>query len=176
MAGKTAQPPPLPGETLPRVLRVAGLDGRMVLVFAGLFALLAAANRDGTGAITGVLAAGTGALELNAFHRLRAGDYGAMRWLVRAPLLLLGIILMYCGLRLTSFDPALLDQVMTPSLRQAFHEAGLAESDLLPFFQTVYQFTYGTVAIVAGLYQGGLARYYHRRRVAVRLDLAQVSP
>lgn len=171
MAGKTAHPPPLPGETLARVLRVATLDGRVVLILAGLFALAAAVNRDGASAIIGVLAAGTGAMELHAVQRLRAGEAAALRWLVRAPLLLLGLIWIYCLVRLTHFDPSLMDAALTPALRQSLEEAGLTVDDVRPFFRKVYHFTYGVGALVAVFYQGGLARYYHRRGPAVRLDL-----
>jgi hypothetical protein len=171
MAGKSAQPPPLPGETLARVLRVATLDGRVVLILAGLFALAAALNREGASAIIGVLAAGTGAMTLHAVSRLRAGDSGILPWLGRASLLLLGLIWGYCGLRLAQFDPGLMDAALTPALRQSWQEAGLNEDDLRPFFRLVYHFTYGVVALVALFYQGGLARYYQQRAAAVRLDL-----
>ncbi|HEY9155275.1 MAG TPA: hypothetical protein VIM69_09100, partial [Opitutaceae bacterium] len=62
---RLSTPPPLPSEILSRVIRIAGLDGRIVLWSSGIFALLSAAAHSALGAIIGLAAAGTGAIEVH---------------------------------------------------------------------------------------------------------------
>ena len=172
MAGKTAQPPPLPGETLNRVERVAVFDGRIVLTFATVFALLAAASREPTGTIAGLLAAGAGAMELHGATRLREGNATGMKWLVRSQLGLLVVIVGYCIARLMHFDEALFARALTSEIEAQFREAGLKDEAIMPLFRTAYYATYVVVGCVTLFYQGAMARYYHRRIATVASDLA----
>src|SRR4051812_10242830 len=66
-------PPLLPHETLIRVLRLATLDGLVVLMIATAFALASALGRDFSGAIIGLLIAGGGATELHGVTLMRRG-------------------------------------------------------------------------------------------------------
>ncbi len=171
MAGKTVQPPPLPLETLHKVLRLASLDARMLIVVAGTFALLAAAGREVPGALAGVLAVGAGTMELHGANRLREGVIDGGRWLITSQMWLLAVILGYCAWRLTHFDPAWAERVITPQLELQFNEAGIPREDIPAFVQLVYQITYVIVAVVSIVYQGGMAWYYRSKRSALTLAL-----
>ncbi len=147
-------------------------DGRVVLTLATVFALLAAASREPTGTIVGLLAAGAGAMELHGATRLREGDPTGMKWLVRSQLGLLVVIVGYCIARLMHFDEALIARAITPEIEQQFQQAGLGQEEIMPLFRTAYYATYVVVGMVTLFYQGAMARYYHRRRAAVAQDLA----
>jgi hypothetical protein len=171
MAGKTDLPPPLPVDTLERVIRLARTDGRLLLVIAGLFAAMSAMGLQQIGAIAGCLAAGCGALEVHGANLLRQGDPRGLRWLVRSQLALLAVIAGYVVARLLTFDPELMRSLITDEMRTTFAQAGIQEEDILPMVKAVYQFMYGAVAFVSLLYQGGMALYYRRKAPAVEAAL-----
>jgi hypothetical protein len=175
MAGKTDLPPPLPADVLERVLRIAGTDGRMLLIVAGAFALLSAINQQGLGAAAGCLAAGCGALELNGASRLRQGDLRGLAWLVRSQLLLLAVIVGYAIARIQTFDAELMRSLLTDDMVKTFAEAGVGEDQILPMVEAVYGFMYGVVAFVSLIYQGGLALYYRRKAAAVAAALDEAG-
>jgi len=171
MRGLLIAPPPLPTEVLARVLRLAAVDGRVLLIVAGTFAALSALGGDALGATIGCLAAGAGALELHGVGRLRLGDAGGISWLVRSQLALLAVVLSYVAARLASFDPILMQTLLTPERTESFRAAGLTDDEIMPLVKAVYQMTYGAVALVSLAYQGGMAWYYHSRRETVRAAL-----
>jgi hypothetical protein len=151
---------------------VASIDGRLLVIIAATFALLAAAGRESLGAIVGCLAAGAGSLELHGVHRLKLGDPNGMKWLVRSQLVLLLVVLVYATIRYFTFDAELVRAVLArPEFETQLATAGVTIEQALPLFKTLYQATYVVVAFVTCLYQGGLARYYHKRRGIVRQAL-----
>jgi hypothetical protein len=166
--------PLAPDIVLSRVVRVGTIDGRLLLIVAGLFALLSAAGRDVLGAAVGCLAAGAGALELHGVSLLRQGAARGMAWLVRAQLGLLALMLGYAGLRLALFDPELVRKQLelAPQLREPITQAGLTEDEFIAFTARVHGIIFTVVIGITLLYQGGLARYYHRRRPLVAQALA----
>ena len=172
MAGKNDRPPPLPHEVLARVAGVATIDGRLLVIIAATFALLAAAGHEKLGALVGCLAAGAGSLELHGVHRLKLGDANGMKWLVRSQLALLGVVLAYAAIRFFTFDPELVRMLLArPDLQTQLTAAGLTVDDAIPLFKFVYQVTYVVIAGVSCVYQGGLARYYQKRRPLVQAAL-----
>jgi len=171
MAGKYDTPPPLPRETLARVLRVATIDGRLLLFIAGTCAVFAAYVGDLPGAVVGCCAAGTGALELNGVNRLRASVAEGVEHLIRSQELLLGIVLLYAGYQLANFNPEVLLASVTPAMRSKFRELGLNSDQYLPLLKQSYQAFYVTFGIVSIFYQGGLALYYRRSRATIRRAL-----
>lgn len=171
MRGLFIAPPPLPAEVLARVLRLATVDGRVLLIVAGIFAVLSALGGDRLGAVVGCLAAGAGAVELHGVGRLRLGDAGGMTWLVRSQLALLAVVFLYVMARLMSFDPVLMQTLLTPERTESFRLAGLTDEEIMPLVETVYRMTYGAVALASLVYQGGMAWYYHSRRETVRTAL-----
>lgn len=166
------QPPLLPAETLARVMRMARLDGTGVLALAGAGTLGLAAMGDRSGAFIGLLVAGAGAVELHGAGLLRNGESRGLRWLVASQLYLLVAVLAYVGLRLTSYDPALINLVMTDSLRQRYLDAGLEPDQIDRVVQLSYYLTYALVGLLTLAYQGGMAIYYWRRRRAVTQALS----
>ncbi|ATC64633.1 hypothetical protein CMV30_12060 [Nibricoccus aquaticus] len=162
-------PPPLPSEILSRVLRVASMDGRLLMIVAGTMAILHAAAHQSTGAIVGVLVAGTGAIELHGASQLRSGDPRGMDWLVRSQLLLLATMLLYSAYQLTHFDPATVEQIpFTPEQLEAFKVYRLSKETAVYYAHII---SYTTVGLVTLIYQGLMALYYHRRRSAVATAL-----
>lgn len=171
MFGFRPSPPPLPAEVLARVVRLASVDGRMLMILGGLFAALSAVTGDAIGAIAGCLATAAAIVELHGVGRLKIGDPEAIRWLVRSQLILLAVILLYVLARIATFDPVQMRALITPDLVESFRNAGLAEPDIMPVVEGFYRFVYIVVGAVATTYQGGMALYYHRRREPVRIAL-----
>ena len=163
------KPPPLPSEILSRVLNVATIDGRLLMIVAGSLAILHAAAYEATGAIIGCLVAGAGALELHGAGLLRAGDSRGMNWLVRSQLVLLAVMLIYAAMKLMTPPEVIMREIrFTEELTQAIEQSGLTKLQFARFFQLV---AYPTIGLVTLLYQGAMAIYYHRRRAAVSLAL-----
>ena len=172
------QPPLLPAECLRRVLRTARLDGTMVLVLSGAFALLAASTHDLSGAAAGLVIAAAGAMELHGAGLLNNREDKGMRWLIGSQLFLLLAILGYASLRLNqaSVDEmkTLFKSVYTPEqlaqLRTAARDSGLAADDALRLFNSA---VWGAISIGTLIYQGGMSIYYRRRRAAVSAALRE---
>ncbi len=138
-----------------------------VLIIASFFALFAAMMSDLPGALIGLFVAGTGALELQGCHLLREGETRAVRWLITSQLALMTVILVYCILRLLNFEPALVEQAISPQMREIFTEAGYTTEMVTELIRKIYYLTYSLVGIITIIYQGSMARYYYRRRVAI---------
>lgn len=161
------QPPLLPVETLHRLLRLARLDGTVVLALASAFAIASALGGNGLEVLIGVLIAGAGALELHGAGLLRTGEVRGISWLVASQVYLLTAVLGYVTLRLISFDPSLINLIMTDALRQRYLEAGLTHAQIDQVVEWSYYLTYAIVGVVTLFYQGGMALFYFRRRDAV---------
>jgi len=167
------QPPLLAATAFARLLRLAKLDGAVVLAIAGAFTLVSAAAGNRLEAVIGLLIAGAGAFELHGAGLLHGGEIRGLRWLVSSQLYLLVTVLLYVGLRLVSFDPALINLIMTDTLRQRYLDAGLTPAQIDQVVQLSYYLSYTIVGVLTVVYQGGLAIYYYRRRTAVAAALAE---
>jgi len=165
-------PPLLPEETLHRVLRVANFNGLSVLAVAGMLTLAVASTGNYVGAAFGLLVAAAGAIELHGAGLLRAGEPKGMHWLIASQPYLFVVVLVYCGLRLTSFDPELLQAAMTSELRVVLEEKGYDEEE---FLRSVHVTTYAILGIATLIYQGAMTAYYVRRRQAVLTALDAVD-
>lgn len=167
MAGKKDLPPPLPIDTLERVLRVARMNGLVLLAVSSAFAAMSAMGAQKIGAIAGCLAAGCAALELHGVNRLRLGDPRGMAWLVRSQLALLAVVFGYVTARILTFDPELVRAILTDEMIAKFATAGVREEEIVPMMELFSRFMYGVGAFVSVLYQGGMAFYYRRKTAAV---------
>ncbi len=78
------------------------------------------------------------------------------------------LILSLCAWQLTHVDLAPLRAAVTDDMRSSFKQTGLTEDE---FLLLTYRLSYGILALVALLYPGGMALYYHRRRAAVTAAL-----
>jgi hypothetical protein len=165
------KPPPLPSEILARVLRLASVNGRIVMIVAATLAILHAAAYQATGAIVGCLVAGAGALELHGAGLLRAGEVRGVDWLVRSQLLLLATMLIYAAIQIVAPDLSQLDKVkFTPDMLQTLEQLQLTKEQ---FDRIRYAVFYATVGLVTLIYQGTMAVYYHRRRPAIAAALTE---
>ena len=163
-------PPLLPEETLHRVLRVANFNGLSVLAVSGMMTLAVASTGNYVGVAIGLLVAAAGAIELHGAGLLRAGDARGTRWLVASQPYLLLVVLAYCGVRLASYDPALLQAAMTPELREALTQKGYTEEK---FLHLLYVTTYVVLAVGTLIYQGAMTLYYLRRQAALTSAVQQ---
>jgi hypothetical protein len=173
MPARPSKPPPLPVEILERVIRVSSIDGKLVLWLSGFFAIFSASAHYVVGAVAGLAAAGAGALELHGSSLLRRGDGSGLNSAVRGQLILLATILIYSAVRFYTFDPASVQEQITPEVRQRLDETGVTEAQFLELIKTVAQLTSLAVGFVALIYQGGMIRYYVRHRPAVEQALAE---
>jgi len=170
---RLSTPPPLPSEILSRVIRIAGLDGRIVLWSSGIFALLSAAAHSALGAIIGLAAAGTGAIEVHGASMLARTDARGISWTIRAQLLLLLTILAYCVACILSFDASFFrDQ---PRFNQFIAQNNLSADQGIEVLQDAWVVGYILVAIVSVIYQGGMAIYYARNRRVILQAMDEIG-
>lgn len=161
-------PAPTPQEkTLKRVLLISAIDGWSVVAIAALGTLLALALGDLTGLVVGLLIMAAGIVELRGRRQLVRRNPGGMRLLLRAQMLLLTVILVYCVSRLGSFDEGLMLDNLTPEMEAVLKENGLERADIVPAVQMLFYVVHGTVALVTILFQGGLTLYYRSRTAKV---------
>src|SRR3972149_1015553 len=110
-------PEPTPQEkALKRVLKVSRLNGWSVAIFAGLCVLLTLVMGDLLGSVIGLLAVTYGWMEIRGNRLLKRRDPEGMKWLVRAQLFLLAVMLTYCASRLGSFDSDSMLSNLTPDM------------------------------------------------------------
>jgi hypothetical protein len=171
MAGKNAKPPPLPIDVFERVLRVANFDGRLLVVIAGTFALMAAMGRNLPPTLAGVLASGWGIAEIHGSNKLRNGDPRGLDWMIGSQLGLMLTVFFYAGWMMTHFEVNEFLQAVPPimmkNLENQFAEAGLSSVDIPRYFESMSTLVYSLVALLTFIFQGLMARYYHRSRPAV---------
>jgi hypothetical protein len=164
---------PTPDEkTYRRVMAVAAFDGWSIIGVAAFGSLLTLVLGDLGGLAVGALVAGAGAMELHGRKRLKRRDASGMRWLVRAQLFLLTVILVYCVSRLGSYDAETAMGNLTPDMAATLKESGLEPADVGPMVHTMFLVMYGSVAFVSVLYQGGMALYYRSRIARVTAAIA----
>lgn len=170
--------PDTPAEkTLRRVLLISGIDGWSITLFAGLCTLISLLFGEWIGVSIGALITAAGVLELRGRKRLIKGEPDGMSGLVRAQIIILGVVLLYSLQNLLAYDEAVLLGQVTPEIRSFVSQwFGLSIADLQPMLKPIYCGTYLTVIGVTVLFQGGLALYYHSRRTQVAQALATRQP
>ena len=159
-------------KTLRRVLWISALDGWSIALFAGLCTLISLFSFEWIGVTVGALVTGAGVIELRGRRKLLRGDDRGLALLIRAQLLILGVIWLYSMENLLAFDETAMMASLTSEMRSALSQAGVAIEDLRPMLKPVYYGLYLTVIVVSLLFQGGLALYYHSRRAKIAGALA----
>ena len=163
-------------------MSIAKAEGYSILIIAGFGAFLAAGSGSVVPAILACLAAGTGAMEIHGSQQLARGDENAINWLVRAQLLLLLVILAYVFWQLAHFDEAYARELIS-EFRRAASEISVKQNRVNPYDQftdsqlmfaarSLYTLVYCVVGVVTCVYQPLMARYYHKRRAAIKQALA----
>ncbi len=159
--------PLTPDQALQRVLKISRLNGWSVVLFAGFCTLITVLLGDLTGVCVGLLVVAAGIMEVWGNRMLRRRQADGMRWLIRAQLFLLGVILIYAATRLMSLGRELAVENLSQEMRDALKQLELNLDDIRPLVQRAVWGFYGAVMLATCLYQGGLAFYYSRRRVLV---------
>src|SRR5882724_2404469 len=169
-------PPLLPVVTLRRVQRVALFHGWSILTVTGFFALLSVALWDIKSAFICLAICAAGVGEVRGANLLKAGQARGIDWLIRSPLCLLTVILLYVGWQVATFDSAQVKQLIdpalnSPDLKMQLEEFGLTQDAVVQWSKTTYLVAYGVVALISLLYLGCLSLYYrsHRRTVMAAL-------
>jgi hypothetical protein len=164
------KPDPSPADTLRKVIKIAQING-MVVVFptSCLCALIAAVLGDWRSALIGALVAAAGWSEWHGAKLLKRGEARGIGWLVRSQIYLLSLILLYALWQMARYNPALVRSLITPNIARMYDDAGVDIQDVV---RIAYYALYGTLAVATLFYQGGLALFYRRRTAAVRAALA----
>ncbi|MDD1749397.1 MAG: hypothetical protein LUO89_05915 [Methanothrix sp.] len=137
-------------------------------VFGGLSLAFALPDWDMIGLVLGAVLLGVGLYERAQSKRLLQADTAAPLRLARGELVLLGAIALYCVLGLTVLPAA--SDVLKQQLRGA-EGLGLDVQKLANSISTIW---YTTAIAISLLYQGGMARYFLRRRSDVTRYLEEV--
>ena len=147
-------------EPLKRAARRGRANGLGYVVFGGLSLLLSiSSNPDWIGLLIGVVLIGAGLVEWSQAARLGQGDPVAPARMAQAELALLGAILLGGAIKL----------VFSSSASGELSGLGLDVTDLI---DSVTRLVYAVVMAVSILYQGGMARYFLKRRNDVAIYLA----
>lgn len=143
---------------LARAARLGRANGLGYAIFGLLTILFSLFGPDLVGLALGAVLLATGVVEQRASARLRRADPAAPVLLARNELVLMGAIVTYAVLRLTVLrdDSAALE-------RQLGDTRGLG-IDVGALMESLNTMVFATVAAVSLLYQGGMARYFLRRR------------
>jgi len=156
-------PPSAPEKVLQRVLFISAFDGWSVCAIGGLALLVTLLLGDLSGLVVCVLALVAGIMELRGRRKLQRRDPAGMKELVRAQLLLLAVVLVYCASRLGSFDQDTVLASLTPDMKAALKESGVEMAEIMPLVKTTFYAAYSIVALLALLFQGGLILYYRSK-------------
>lgn len=158
--------PRTPEDQLLRVLRIARTNGLSIVIIAGLGTLFSIGDWLGMAVGTAIVVGGW--MELSGRKQLLRGDAAGVRQLVRSQWVVLGAIEIYCLMKL-GFDS---DKGVSQELRSLMLEMGVDMVALEPSLRQAFYGTYGAVALLTLVYQGGMARYYSRRAGVVQQAIA----
>ncbi|MEO6875626.1 MAG: hypothetical protein ABI222_12475 [Opitutaceae bacterium] len=159
------KPPLTPEEKLKRILRTARMNGLSVVIIAGLGVLISIG--DWFGMAVGAAIVYGGWTELGGRKQILAGHITGVRLLVRSQWIVLAAIEIYCAVKL-GFDR---NHGVSPELREAMVDLGIDMAALEPSLRLAFYGTYGAVAAITLIYQGGMARYYGRSSAVVKAAL-----
>ncbi len=180
-------PPLTPAaKALKGVLRTSAFDGWGVIVVAGLSLLITLVSFELMGLVVSALVLTGGIMELRGRKALKRRDAATgMKLLVRAQLLILTVLLVYCARCLGSFDADYVREQIVPeanqmllatlgvSLADFLADGGMTVDELVSRARLSFVALYSTVIVLSLLFQGGLALYYRRRIPLVTEALAE---
>ena len=148
-----------------KIIRISTINAWSVTFIAGTFALLSLLALSVPGVVVGVAVAAAGPLELYGQKRLETDPGQARTWMVGSQVWLMICVLSYCAWRMLSLDP---DNpfVVFGDAAQVFELVaifGIPQAYLASLFVQAFYITYGLIAALTLLFQGGLALYYRSR-------------
>jgi hypothetical protein len=154
-------------EPLKRAARRGRANGLGYVVFGGLSLLLSiSSDPDWIGLLIGGGLIGAGLVERSQAAHLGQGDPMAPMRMAQAELALLGAILIGSVIKLVFSSSA------SGELRTATGELSGLGLDVADLIDSVTTLVYAVVMAVSILYQGGMARYFLKRRNDVAIYLA----
>ena len=148
-----------------KIMRVSTINAWSVLFIAGTFAVLSMLALSFPGVAVGVAVAIAGPLELHGQKRLEDNPMQARTWMMGSQLWLMTCVLIYCSWRVLSLDPdnpfvVFGDAAQVFELVQIF---GIPRAYLASLFVQAFYITYGLIAGLTLIFQGGLTLYYRAR-------------
>jgi hypothetical protein len=154
-------------EPLTRAARWGRTNGLGYVVFGGLSLLLSISSTpDWISLLIGAVLIGAGLVERSQSARLALGDAVAPKRMAQAEIALLGAILFGCAIKLAFPSSA------SAELGSASGELAGLGLDVTDLIDSVTRLVYAVVMVVSILYQGGMARYFLKRRNDVAVYLA----
>jgi hypothetical protein len=150
-----------------KAARVAAGNGLGYAIFGGLSIVFALPGFDVIGLLLGGVLLGVGLHERAQATRLLGGDPAAPLQLARGELLLLGALVLYAVLGLTVLPTGVTD------LQRQIGNTKQLGIDIVRLEKLARTTWFGCMLGVSLLYQGGMARYFLRRRGDVARYLAE---
>ena len=148
-----------------KIMRISTINAWSVTFIAGAFAVLSLAAWSVPGVIVGGAVTVAGPLELQGNKSLQTDPSRARMWMMGSQLWLMLCVLSYCAWRLLSLDPEN-PFVVFGDAAQVFELVailGIPKGYLAPLFIQAFYITYGLIAGLTILFQGGLTIYYGSR-------------
>jgi hypothetical protein len=145
-----------------RILRISKLNAWSITCIAGVFTLLGFLSLSLVGVIVGAAVTCAGLAEIKGHRRLSEGKAGARMWMSGSQVWLVFSVLSYCGWRLYALDTtdpfAMLGD--STSILELTSTMGISKAEVTKLFIKAYRWTYGLVAALTCVFQGGLSAYY----------------
>ena len=148
-----------------KIMRISNINAWSVTFIAGAFAVLSLLALSVAGVVVGLAVAAAGPLELSGNKLLQTHPTQARKRMVGSQLWLMLCVLSYCAWRLLSLDPEN-PFVVFGDAAQVFELVaifGIPQAYLASLFIQAFYITYGLIAGLTILLQGGLAVYYRSR-------------
>ena len=160
-----------------KIMRISTINAWSVTFIAGAFTVLSLLALSVPGVVVGAAVAAAGPTELYGQRKLEDDPRTARTWMVGSQIWLMVCVLSYCAWRLLSLDPenpfvVFGDAAQVFELVEVF---GIPQSYLASLFIQAFYITYGLIAALTLLFQGGLAMYY-RSRIGRLLPTIAASP
>ncbi len=145
-----------------RILRISKLNAWSITFIAGAFTALGLLSLSWAGVLVGASVTGAGLAEIRGYRKLAAGEPDARTWMTGSQIWLMFCVLLYCGWRLATLDVSDPFAVLGDSanILELTSAMGLSKAAVADLFIKAYLWTYGLVAALTCIFQGGLAVFY----------------
>jgi hypothetical protein len=132
-----------------------------MLVFGGLSVVLSLPDFGLPGLAVGALLVATGMVQVRASKRLARADPSAPQALAKNELIRMAGLLAYCALKLTVLSGS------GSEIAKQLEGTDTLGLDVAALTDSLNTLIYATCAVVTLVYQGGMARYFLRRRAMI---------
>jgi hypothetical protein len=162
MYDKFMQPPDADTKKKERIIRISKMNAWSVTLIAGAFTLIGLLSLSFAGVLVGAAVTSAGLIEIRGYRKLSSGESDARTWMTGSQVWLMFWVLLYCGWRLHSLDTSDPFAILgdSNSILELTSTMGLSKATVAELFIKAYRWTYGLVAVLTCIFQGGLAVYY----------------